>query len=145
MPIAPGRAADYSPQRSFRFVVAIFYAPDEPVLIGVKSPPRDNHEAPDNPEEPPATPDDTSSDDDTGDDDFQSAHSSDNNSDPDSPPGGGPGPEVENAPKPDTPTQEDLGSNPGEGTSGETPALGPNPLSQEIPSEIGRASCRERV
>ena len=32
-------------------------------------------------------------------------------------------------------TQEGLDSNPGEGTSGETPALGPNPLTQEIPSD----------
>ena len=54
---------------------------------------------------------------------------------PDNPPDDGPGPEVENAPKPDPPAQEDLGSNPGEGTSGETHALGPNPLTQEIPSD----------
>ena len=86
-------------------------------------------------EEPPDTLGDSYTDENAREDDFQSAHSSDNNSDPDSPPDGGPGPEVENAPKPDPPTQEDLGSNPGEGTSGETPALGPNPLTQEIPSD----------
>ena len=105
-------------------MVPIYYAPDEPVLIGTRIPPRANHEAPDNPEEPPATPNDTSTDEDAGEDDFQSAHSSDNDSDPDSPPdNNNPGPDGENAPEPDPPTQEDPGSNPGEGTSEEYPAV----------------------
>ena len=107
-------------------MVPIYYAPDEPVLIGTRIPPRANHEAPDNPEEPPATPDDASSDEDTREDDFQSAHSSDNdtpedgnNGDPENTSGNNEEhPTGENAPESGPPPQEDPGNNPGEGTSG---------------------------
>ena len=66
-------------------------------------------------------------------DDFQSAHSGDNGNVTDNPPDNNPDPKAENAPAQDQPTQEILGINPGEGTSGETPTLRPNPQAQNTP------------
>ena len=68
-------------------------------------------------------------------DGFPSTHNGDRENVPNSPPDDYPDPEVENTPKPDPPTPEGLSNNPGEGTSGGTPALGLNPVTQDIPSD----------
>ena len=86
-------------------------------------------------EGPPTTLGDSYTDEYASEDDFQSAHSGDSESVPDNPPDDYPDPEVENTPKPDPPTPEGLSNNPGEGTSGGTPALGLNPVTQDIPSD----------